>query len=128
MTAMLINCLFVGAGGFIGSVLRYILGYLAPASQTGFPYITLLVNAIGAFAVAFIVTFFTREQGASNLQLLLFLQVGICGGFTTYSAFSFEGMELIQKGDIALATLYIGSSLLVCLGLAFAGQAFAKSL
>lgn len=121
MTALLFNCLCVGAGGFIGSILRYLLGFLAPANQTGFPLITFIINVIGAFAIAFISTYFIRDLDVNN-HILLFLRVGLCGGFTTFSAFTLESFQLIQKGDITLAALYMAASCLTCLVFAFIGH------
>lgn len=121
MGALFIDCLFVGVGGFIGSVARYLLGFLSPGSQSGFPFITLGINVVGSFLIGFLVVHFTKN---SNLDphLLLFLKVGICGGFTTFSTFSLESMQLIQDGNVPAAVLYIVASVILGLIAVFAGS------
>ena len=67
---MLTNCLCVGAGGCVGAVARYILGLAIPAHQSGFPLGTFAVNVAGAFAIAFIATWFLRNAGLDGRMLL----------------------------------------------------------
>ena len=89
----MINCLFVGLGGFIGAVCRYLIGLLPVQSESGFPYKTFLINVAGAFLIGCIATY-AGKHPAVNPQLVLFLKVGICGGFTTFSTFAFETTDL----------------------------------
>ena len=84
----MINCLFVGLGGFIGAVCRYLIGLLPVQSESGFPYKTFLINVAGAFLIGCIATYAGKHPSV-NPQLVLFLKVGICGGFTTFSTFAF---------------------------------------
>lgn len=118
---LLINCLCVGAGGFFGSIFRYLLGMLPLGSESGFPYTTLLVNVIGAFLIGLIVSYFTRSFPADH-QILLFLKVGLCGGFTTFSAFTLESLKLFQNGESLSASFYIVTSVVLCLAAAFFGE------
>ena len=83
----MLNCLFVGIGGFIGSVCRYLIGLIPVSENTEFPIKTLCVNVIGSFLIGLIAF---SVQGGKNIdpRMVLLLKVGICGGFTTFSTFS----------------------------------------
>ena len=92
------NVLAVGLGGAIGAVLRYLLGQAIPRLAGGFPLGTFCVNIVGCFAIGI------------DPRLVLFLQTGICVGFTTFSTFSFETVSLMDEGKIPLALLYLCAS------------------
>lgn len=124
---MLVNCLIVGAGGCVGAIARYLMGLLTPAHQLGFPLGTFAVNVIGAFAIAFVATWFLRHIGLDG-RLLLFLMTGVCGGFTTFSSFTWESLQLIQRGDILIAGAYIAGSVALCLVAALVGQQLAMRI
>ena len=124
---MIVNCLIVGAGGCVGAIARYLLGLAIPAHQSGFPLGTFAVNAIGAFAIAFVATWFLRNAGLDG-RALLFLMTGVCGGFTTFSSFTWESLQLIQRGDALIAGAYIVGSCAVCLVAALAGQQLAARI
>lgn len=109
MAALFLDCLFVGAGGFIGSIMRYLLGFLSPTSSHGFPFATFLINVVGAFFIGFFIVQFAR-MAHPDPRLLLFLKVGICGGFTTFSTFSMESLKLFENGDIATGIAYVVGS------------------
>ena len=113
MQELIVNCLCVGAGGCVGAIARYLMGLAIPAHQSGFPLGTFAVNVIGAFAIAFIATWFLRHVGL-DARLLLFLMTGVCGGFTTFSTFSLETLALFEGGKYATAALYAGGSLVAC--------------
>ncbi len=102
----MINCLFVGMGGFIGSVCRYLLGLLPIETSQGFPVKTLITNVIGAFVIG-IVAAAAAKNTALNPRLVLFLKAGICGGFTTFSTFAYETGAMMEKGQTGLALLYV---------------------
>ena len=111
---MLHNCLAVGAGGALGAVCRYWVG-LIPALQRGaFPLHTLLINFVGALLIGFVTG---RAQGPEGMQAhwLLFLKVGVCGGFTTFSTFSLEGLTLLEQGRGGLFGVYAAASVALCL-------------
>ena len=112
---MIKNILLVGVGGGLGSMLRYIC-YLALKNQS-FPYATLLVNIVGSFIIGIILASSLRSGGHWDATKL-FLATGICGGFTTFSAFSYENISLIQSGKYSTAFLYmlisIAGGLLAC--------------
>lgn len=102
----MINCLFVGMGGFIGSVCRYLLGLLPVENSQGFPVKTLIINVTGAFVIG-IVAAAAAKNTSLDPGLVLFLKVGICGGFTTFSTFAYETGIMMEKGQIGLALLYV---------------------
>ena len=93
---MLKNFLLVGLGGMIGSVLRYTASLIARNSGGGFPYATFTVNIIGSFLIGYVTGLALRENQLS-WDWKLFLATGICGGFTTFSALSLEGVALLQE-------------------------------
>ncbi len=104
------NYLYIGVAGGLGAICRYIIGiYLAP--QSTFPFSTLLVNWIGCFVLAFILS---RTERFS-LKLRLALGTGFLGSFTTFSAFSMETIQLIEQAHILLAMLYLASSIIGCI-------------
>ncbi len=125
MARMIFNLLAVGAGGFIGAILRYSLGlgskFIAP--EIAFPLGTFLANIIGAFFIGVAFEIFTKyELMGSTMQL--FIMVGIMGGFTTFSSFSLETVNLISSGRFGLAVIYAMASVLVCLISVWLGKLF----
>ncbi|QTU84123.1 fluoride efflux transporter CrcB [Xiamenia xianingshaonis] len=123
---MLINCLFVGCGGFLGSVLRYACSFIKLGPE-GFPLVTLGINIVGSFAILFFAGVFTRVVPLDD-HLLLFLRVGLCGGFTTFSTFSAETLGMFERGDVVLAIGYAVASCVLCVVAALLGEAAASAL
>lgn len=93
----------VMAGGAIGAALRYLTG-LALAPRGGWPWGTLAVNLAGGLAMGVLAGMMLRDGSSETLRL--FLGVGLLGGFTTFSAFSLESWQMIERGAIALAAGY----------------------
>lgn len=115
---MLRNFLLVALGGGIGSMLRYGISLILNAKY--FPWPTLAVNIIGSFIIGLVIaTSYKEESFLYNWKL--FLATGICGGFTTFSTFSLENLELLQNGKYLLALTYIGLSILIGLAAVWAG-------
>ena len=104
--------LCVGMGGFIGSVGRYLLG-LVPV-EGDFPLMTFIINFAGAVLIGAVFEAATVWPGMSD-NAVLFLKTGVCGGFTTFSAFSLETLTLLERGKYATGALYACGSVLVCL-------------
>ncbi len=118
----------VGLGGALGSVARYLLGTLLQTRTTGtFPVATLIINVSGSLLLGFLMQFGLETRSVSP-EMRLFLTTGFCGGYTTFSTFSFESFTLAHTGRAMAAGAYVGAS--VVLGLAAArvgyavGQAF----
>ncbi|MGI6069802.1 MAG: fluoride efflux transporter CrcB [Blautia sp.] len=120
----MINCLFVGIGGFLGASFRYLLGLL-PVPKTDFPYITFGINILGAFAIG-IISALAAKYGLNDSRLILLLKTGVCGGFTTFSTFSLESSQLLSSGKVFQAALYMICSVLFCLAAVWLGGTLIK--
>lgn len=101
----MINCILVGAGGAAGAILRYLIGLLPLSVKNGFPLKTFLINVIGCFAIGIVAAL--AEKNSLSPKLVLFLKVGVCGGFTTFSSFALETQTLIEKGSNLVSALYV---------------------
>jgi crcB protein len=109
--------LLVGAGGALGAMARYAAGLLVGRMvTTSFPAATLVVNVVGSVAMGLLVGLLARFMPDWQEDARLFLAVGVLGGFTTFSAFSLDAVALIERGALAQAALYVGLSVVVCLG------------
>ena len=108
----MVAVLCVGLGGFIGSVGRYLLG-LVPV-EGDFPLMTFAVNFAGAVLIGAVFEAATEGSGLPD-NAVLFLKTGVCGGFTTFSAFSLETLALLERGKYATGALYACGSVLACL-------------
>lgn len=105
--------LVVGIGGFIGSVGRYKLGGIILHHSAGwrFPLSTFIVNVLGCFVIGALAAL-VEHRDLFSPDTRLFLFTGLLGGFTTFSAFGYEGMFLLRRGEIGIAAAYAGSSVL----------------
>jgi fluoride exporter len=99
--------LLVGLGGGLGSMLRYTASLLV--NSRAFPYATLTVNIIGSFIIGIVFAWSIKNEGSSDAWKM-FLATGICGGFTTFSAFSIENLGLLQDGKYGMAAVYMALS------------------
>lgn len=103
--------LLVGLGGFIGSIGRYLVARLNLTWHfLSIPMGTLTVNVIGSFIIGFLVGISAKTDLISN-DLRLFLMVGFCGGFTTFSSFTNENLMMIQNGQLLSVLLYTAGSI-----------------
>jgi CrcB protein len=111
---MLKDFLLVGLGGAIGSILRFgVSSLIKPFNH--FPLATLSVNCVGSCFIGILAGIALKE---SHPNWYLLLATGICGGFTTFSAFSLEGLQLLQQQKAGAYIIYTGGSIL--LGIVFA--------
>ena len=119
------SLLLVMGGGAIGSGLRYLVGRLALATfGPGFPWGTLAVNLIGGACMGVLAGVLAR--GALGEPVRLLLGVGVMGGFTTFSAFSLDTVQMVQRGELATATLYVLASVAGALIALFLGLQAAR--
>ena len=110
---------FVALGGALGAAGRYALS-LIPV-RTEFPSITLMTNILGAMAIGFIAGLLgTRNDLSPNVAL--FWKTGVCGGFTTFSTFSLEAWQLLEKGNYLLSALYALLSVVCCVAGVWIGR------
>lgn len=115
----MLNILFVGLGGFVGAVCRYLIG-LIPLNETmRFPIKTFGINVLGCIVIG-IISVVAAKNSSLNQHMLLFLKVGVCGGFTTFSTFALETVDLIKSGNPMIAFVYMLGSVLVGTGVIFA--------
>lgn len=113
--------LLIGSGGFIGSIARYGLNLLVhKIVSTTFPLGILLVNIIGCLAIGLIYGMANKAGWLTN-DWKAFLAIGICGGFTTFSSFSYDNIKLLQSGQLLQAFLYIAASLIIGLLMTWIG-------
>lgn len=123
---MLKSIIIAGTGSFIGGALRYIISRTIQMTViSAFPYGTFVVNVIGCL---FIGLFYGLAERGNllNADWRLFLTVGLCGGFTTFSTFTSENLAFLKDNNFYFFFLYTGLSLLVCLLATYAGHLFTK--
>lgn len=123
---MLRTVLIIALGGAIGSAFRYLTHILLQKYYYSiFPLATFVVNILGCLLIGLFVGVIEKNELA-NSNLKWFLITGICGGFTTFSAFGFENYTLLQNNQYGLAFLYIGSSVVLGLLAVWMGISLAK--
>lgn len=122
------DVLFIGVGGFIGANLRYLL-QLWSAGRWGpdFPYGTLLANLLGSFVLGFFLTLISERLVVSPTTRL-FIATGVLGGFTTFSSFTVEALNLVQDGRWLSGGLYLLGNVGLGLLAAFLGIVLARAL
>lgn len=116
--------IFIGGG--LGSVCRYALAIWLPWKGEGIPWSTFWANLLSCMVIGLLL-------GLANKSLLSdqgkwLLTIGFCGGFSTFSTFSKEIFRLLQTGHLAIASLYIAISIILCLVGVFVGLKFAESV
>jgi CrcB protein len=105
--------LLVGFGGFIGSIARFLFSRLNLSWHfLSVPMGTLTVNVLGSLIIGFLVGLSMRSTLITN-DIRLFLMVGFCGGFTTFSSFTSENLTLLQSGQVGIVFLYTGASIVL---------------
>jgi len=109
--------LLVGIGGAVGSMLRY--GVQRYFNTSHFPFGTLLVNIAGGFIIGLLWGYFTKGRLPESSRILL--MSGFCGGFTTFSAFTQEGVQMLQQARLAPFFIYLLASVAAGLLATFAG-------
>ena len=116
--------LLIAVGSGLGGVARHWLGtVIASRMMSAFPWGTFVVNVIGAILIGFVLAL---PESRLSAQVKQFLTVGMLGGFTTFSAFSAQTLQLVQAGKLALASIYAVASVLVCFAGCWLGWALAS--
>lgn len=128
MKKEIINIIIVGLGGFLGTTFRYIVGRIFIFyNLINFPFSTLSVNIIGSFILGFLMRIILNSNMIGT-KLALFLTIGFCGGFTTFSTFSYDNFLLFKNGLIFQAILNILLSIILGILAVLAGYFFAKNI
>lgn len=106
--------LSVAFGGAGGAVLRYLVSTILPnEGVNAFPWATFVVNILGSCLLGVMAGVWAKQNPPENPTLWLFIATGFCGGFTTFSTFSLEGLKLLQAGAITTYTLYSGATIVL---------------
>ena len=117
---------WVAIGSALGGVARYWLtGFVAMLLGPQFPWGTILINVIGSFVIGFFGTL-TAHRFPVPFELRAFVMVGLCGGFTTFSAFSLQTLELMQAGEMVPALGYATGSVVLCVAATLCGWALGR--
>ncbi|HEX5132302.1 MAG TPA: fluoride efflux transporter CrcB [Candidatus Krumholzibacteria bacterium] len=121
--------LLVGLGGFTGAVLRYLVaGWTQQATRSvSFPYGTLAVNVLGCILIGGL-SYLADSRGMFSAETRLFVFVGLLGGFTTFSTFGNETLNLFRDGQALLAGANIVGNVILCLAGVWAGRAGAFAI
>jgi len=125
---MLRTLLIVGTGGFIGSVMRYLVQfYIEKSMSSTFPLGTLIANIAGSFIIGMV--FALAEKGnLMSSEWRIFLSVGICGGFTTFSAFAYNNFTMIKEHSFGQLFVNIGGNLFLGILAVYLGIIFIRAI
>ena len=125
---MMYQVLLVALGGAIGASLRHVTG-VAALRMIGstFPWATLLVNVLGSLIMGIVIAWFMKRGELDSTGVKLFLTTGILGGFTTFSAFSLDAVNLFKSGDIHLALGYVFASVIFSIAAVLIGLWFGRA-
>ena len=122
------NILLVGIGGFLGSILRYLITvFLADRTSSLFPFGTLAANLIGCLLIGIILAISERAQILTPEWRIL-LTTGFCGGLTTLSTFSYESIRLLQDGEVAFFSANLTLNVLVGFAATYLGLLLVRAL
>ena len=126
----MITYLWIAVGGALGSMARFACSNLAVSwFGPSFPWGTLFINVLGSFIIGFFATL-TGPDGRLLVSgdIRQFVMVGVCGGYTTFSAFSLQTLTLVQEGEAVRAGLNVGGSVVLCLVSVWLGYIAAASM
>jgi CrcB protein len=123
----LYTVILIGIGGFIGAILRYIIGGWVQDNFISFPLGTLAVNILGSFFLGLIM-YLSEYQGIFNEEVRVFLTIGILGAFTTLSTFSYESFRLLDSSNIMLMVINIMATVALSIFAVYLGKTVALGL
>lgn len=122
------NLILVGVGGFAGSICRYLISVFAAAHiSPAFPFGTMIANVAGCFLIGAIMSF-SERSGIVSPEIRILLTTGFCGGFTTFSTFSYESIALVREGEILPFAANVFISLVLGLIATYLGMQAARML
>lgn len=125
---MLRTILIVGSGGFIGSVLRYLVQiFVERGMSTTFPWGTFVANMAGSFIIG-IVFALAQKGNLLNAEWRMFLAVGFCGGFTTFSSFAYNNLTMLKEQAYGQFIMNVGGSLLLGLLAVYLGMILVRAI
>ena len=127
MNQIIYTSLIIGLGGFIGTILRFLLSSSIEKSfATSFPIGTILVNLIGCFLIGLLSGYFTQKLG-DQTQLFFFLTIGVLGGVTTFSAIAMDSQVFIENGEYLKMLTYISVQAILGIALCLIGYNLIKN-
>ena len=125
----MLNLILVGAGGAVGAIARYGLGVQAVRTLGGaWPYGTLIANVLGGLLMGALAAVLTQRSGDGPERWRLLLGVGLLGGFTTFSAFSLEVVQMTDRKAWGAAVIYSLGSVVLSVGAAMVGLILVRRL
>ncbi len=125
----LYTCLIIMAGGALGTLARYLISVLAAPISGNLPWGTIIINITGSFIIGLFGTL-TLAHGRFPVSenMRLFVMIGLCGGYTTFSSFSLQTLDLIRSGAMTRAGVNIAASVMLCVAAVSAGHLIASYL
>lgn len=118
------HIIYIGAGGFLGAVSRYLISRYLNNLLPAFPLGTLVVNVAGSFVIGFLIYSITMGKNISP-ELRDFIAIGIIGGFTTMSSFAYESFRLFELNEMLYFAMNLVLNVLLCLAAVYAGKELA---
>jgi len=123
----LYTCLIIMAGGALGTLARYLISVLAAPISGNLPWGTIIINITGSFIIGLFGTL-TLAHGRFPVSenMRLFVMIGLCGGYTTFSSFSLQTLDLMRSGAVTRAGVNIAASVVLCVAAVSAGHLIAS--
>ena len=118
--------ILVFLGGGLGSMIRYLLVKIIPNTNSSFPWGTFAVNLIGCFILGIIMGYTLRFSMNSKSDIILFFAIGVCGGFTTFSAFAYENYAFMRLDNYLVPFVYVSASIFFGVIMIYLGFLFEK--
>jgi CrcB protein len=119
---------YIAFGSALGGAARYLFGgWIQDRAGAGFPVGTLVINVTGSFLLGLLYRY-AADSAAITPEVRAMLTIGICGGYTTFSTFSYETVRLLEEGEFGRAGLYIALSILLSVAAAFLGLMAGREL